>query len=303
MQTQNMAILKYFIRALRLPFVTASILPFILGSLLVARNFNLVRFLFGLAAVVSTHLCLNLFNDYADSKSGADWYDIRFYGFFGGSKLIQERVFSEKFYLHTAFAFLALAWLCVVRLAFILSAPMIIVFYAGIILLGWSYSGGPFKLSYRCLGELAVFILFGPVLVMGGYYVQTGIFPTWRGFLLSCPCGFLTSAILFANEVPDLSQDKQAGKFTLAGVIGPGNAYRLYYLLISLGFLFVALNVSVGYLKPYALISLALFFPAAKAAKILKRHPRDKSRLTESSRLTIAVQSMAVLAIIIFLNT
>lgn len=303
MQTQNIAVLRYFIRALRLPFVTASILPFTMGSLLAARNFDPVRFLFGLAAVVSTHLCLNLVNDYADSRSGADWHDVRFYGFFGGSKLIQERVFSEKFYLRTALAFLALACLCVVCLAVILPAPMITVFYAGIILLGWSYSGAPFKLSYRCLGECAVFILFGPALVMGGYYIQTGIFPTWRGFLLSCPCGFLTTAILFANEVPDLIQDKQAGKSTLVGMVGAKNAYRLYYLLVSLGLLSLALNVSVGYLKPYALVSLALFFPAAKAAKILKRYPGDKSKLTGSSRLTIAVQSTAVLVMIIFLNT
>ena len=75
-----------------LPFLSASVLPFVFGSLIIRDNFNLAGFLLGLVAVMSTHLSANLINDYADSKSGADWQDRSFYGLFGGSKLIQEKV-------------------------------------------------------------------------------------------------------------------------------------------------------------------------------------------------------------------
>ena len=101
--------LKNIIRALRLPFAAVSVLPFVFGSLLDWPYFDIPRFILGLIAAVGTHLGANLINDYADSKSGADWQDKRFFGFFGGSKLIQENVFSQRFYLNLALAFFALA--------------------------------------------------------------------------------------------------------------------------------------------------------------------------------------------------
>jgi 1,4-dihydroxy-2-naphthoate octaprenyltransferase len=64
-QKNNIAI---FIRALRLPFIVVSILPFIYGSLIERRGFNYGGFLLGLSAVISTHLSANLINDYADSR-------------------------------------------------------------------------------------------------------------------------------------------------------------------------------------------------------------------------------------------
>jgi len=101
--------IKNIIRAFRLPFLSASILPFIFGSLIKRGNFNLVGFLLGLVAASTTHLSANLLNDYADAKSGVDWRDRNFYKFFGGSKLIQEKVLSESFYLCAAVIFALLA--------------------------------------------------------------------------------------------------------------------------------------------------------------------------------------------------
>jgi ABC-type dipeptide/oligopeptide/nickel transport system ATPase component len=86
--------LKSLVRALRLPFITASILPFVFGSLIERTAFGYTGFCLGFLAVISVHLSANLINDYADSASGADAHDLRFFGFFGGSKLIQENVFS-----------------------------------------------------------------------------------------------------------------------------------------------------------------------------------------------------------------
>ena len=89
--------LGIFVRALRLPFITASIFPFIAGSLLSLPHFDVLRFITGLVCAASAHLSANLINDWADSRSGADNKDKHFYGFFGGSKLIQENILTEKF--------------------------------------------------------------------------------------------------------------------------------------------------------------------------------------------------------------
>ncbi|MGD9015680.1 MAG: prenyltransferase, partial [Candidatus Omnitrophota bacterium] len=135
--------LQKYIRALRLPFISASILPFILGSFIDKQSFLLGKFLIGLMAVVSTHLGANLLNDYADSKSGVDWQDRKWYTFFGGSKLIQEGELSEKFYFYAAMICFAIAAVCILMLSLFLRNFSIIGFYALILFLGFSYSHKP----------------------------------------------------------------------------------------------------------------------------------------------------------------
>ena len=214
-------------RALRLPFTAASVLPYLAGSLLSAESsFHPVRFVLGLGAVVFTHLSANAINDYADSKSGADWQDTRWYhGIFGGSKLIQEGRLSERFYYGTAVLLGGLAAVSVLALCLWIGTGTPFLFYVLVLALAWAYSQPPLKLSYRRLGEAAVFVLFGPVATMGGRYIQTGVFPDVSGLLLSLPFGFLTTAILFVNEVPDFAGDQAAGKDTWVAANGQRRAY------------------------------------------------------------------------------
>jgi len=289
---------KYIIRALRLPFLSASVLPFVFGSLIKKDNFNFSGFFLGLIAVAATHLSANLINDYADSKSGADWQDMNFYKFFGGSKLIQVKILPEKFYLVASIIFAFIASLCVILLSFIIKSLFALPIYSAIIFLSWSYSAKPLQFSYHRLGEIFIFILFGPALVMGGYFIQTGIFPDLKSFLASVPFGLFTTAILFANEIPDFLDDKKAGKLNWVSISGPKQAFLLYYLLMALAFSSILLIVIFGYLKPWALLAFIFILPAAKAGIILKNYPGDKARLVNSSKLTIAVQTMASLVLI-----
>jgi 1,4-dihydroxy-2-naphthoate octaprenyltransferase len=284
--------LKNIFRALRLPFLSVSVLPFIAGSVLAKEDFYPIGFVLGLIVVIATHLGANLINDYADSKSGVDWRDKRFYGFFGGSKLIQEGVFDEKSYLKAAIACLAAAACGVLLLALLLQDISVAIFFAVIALLAWAYSSEPFQLSYRGLGEIAVFVLFGPALVMGGSFIQTQVFPSLKSFLLSVPFGLLAVAVLFANEVPDLDDDRSAGKHTLVSFVGERNAFIVYYSLVIAAYLFVFFNIVFGEASALSFISFAGIFPAFKAAEIIRLYPGDKAKLMESSRLTIITQSL-----------
>jgi len=287
------------IRASRLPFITASILPFIFGSLIEKSNFNLIGFLLGLLAVVATHLSANLINDYADSKSGADWLDKRFFGFFGGSKLIQENIIPEGFYLRGAIILAIISAASVICLSFVLRSILPAAAYLAIIALSWSYSHKPLQFSYHRLGEIFIFLLFGPALVMGGYFIQSGIFPDMKSFLLSLPCGLLTTAILFANEVPDLNEDRKAGKFTWVSITGGKRAFLLYYLLVIAAFSSIVINIFLGYLKPFNAITLVFLLLSFKAAIILKKHYSEKELLVNSSKLTINVQALVTLVLIL----
>ncbi len=293
--------LKNVIRALRLPFVSASVLPFIFGSLIHGKVVNWPGFFLGIATVISTHLSANLINDYADSRSGADWQDLRFYNFFGGSKLIQEKIFSERFYLGAALICALLAACCVVCLALILRSFLPLVLSLAIMFLGWSYSTPPLRFSYRRLGEVIIFLLFGPAPVMGGYFIQSGIFPDWRGFILSLPFGMLTCAILFANELPDYAEDKKAGKLNWVSLTGAKAAFALYLCLIALAYGAIIWAIILKYLGSLAAFSFIFIPLGLKAAKILRRNFSDKDKLIESSRLTIILQGGVSIILILTL--
>ncbi len=288
-----------YIRALRLPFITASVIPFVLGSFINKSSFSLTRFIPGLICVILTHLGANLINDYADSRSGADWQDRKFYKFFGGSKLIQEGILSEKFYLRLAILCFIIAFGCIVLLAFLLGSISILVYYLIILGLSFFYSQKPLRFSYRGFGEVIIFILFGPALVMGGYFIQTRIFPEFRSFMLSLPLGFFTTAILYSNEIPDFLDDMKAGKRTWVSLIGQGKGFILYCLLAFLGFIFIVLNTILGYLSPWSLLSFALIPLVFKAINILKSYYYAKIKLIESSRLTITVHALVGMVLIL----
>jgi 1,4-dihydroxy-2-naphthoate octaprenyltransferase len=159
-----------YVRALRLPFVTASVLPFIYGSLLFWPRFNFPNFLLGLISVLATHIGANLINDYADSLFGVDWLDKNFYGFFGGSKLIQEGRFSERKYLWLFLSSFGVGFLAVGLLAVKIGSWFPFLVYLFIGFLGFSYSHKLLRFSYRYLGGLVIFVLFGPATVLRAHY-------------------------------------------------------------------------------------------------------------------------------------
>jgi 1,4-dihydroxy-2-naphthoate octaprenyltransferase len=291
--------LRNLIEAFRLPFVGASILPFIFGSVISRENFNLSGFILGFFAVLSTHISANLINDYADSRSGADWQDKNPYKFFGGSKFIQQNIFSERFYLKSAILFAIISAFSVLLLSLALKSFLVISAYCIVIVLSWFYSISPVKLSYRRVGEAAIFLLFGPVLVMGGYFIQTRIFPDLKSFLLSLPFGFFTTAILFANEVPDFTEDRNVGKNNWVSLIGVDKSFLFYCLLIGLGFSSIIINVFAKFLSPWACLTLILIVPAYSAAKIIKNYYDSKFKLIQSSKLTISIQTFVSICLIL----
>ncbi len=292
---------KIISRALRLPFLSASILPFVFGSVIERSGFNFFAFLVGLSAVLFAHLSANLANDFFDSKSGADWVDKEFYGFFGGSKLIQEGVLPPNFYLGSSLLCAGISFACVFFLGLALKSSFVFFMYFIIIVLSWQYTALPLRLSYRYLGEFFVFLLFGPAIVMGAYFIQTGIFPDLKSFFLSLIPGVLTAAILFSNEVPDYGDNVVAGKNNLVKVFTPEKSYLFYYFLFMLSYSLIIAGVLLQLLKPLALFSLIFLPIVIKAGNTLKRYWREKSKLVKSSEATILLQILIVVVLILSL--
>jgi 1,4-dihydroxy-2-naphthoate polyprenyltransferase len=135
-----------------------------------------------------------------------------------------------------------------------------------------------------------IFLLFGPALVMGGYFIQTEIFPDARSFILSLPFGFLTTALLFMNEVPDADADLKVGKRTWVPLVEKQNAHIVYALLTLFAFFYVAVCIALHYVHAGALWAFAGILFCFRAYIILKNNFDDKDRLLTASKLTIMGQ-------------
>ncbi len=223
-----------YLRALRLAFLPASLLPYALGVAYATRScaLSVPRVILGGAIVALAHLSANLINDYADSRLGADWQDLKCYTFFGGSKLIQLGILSEKWYRNAAC--ILYAAFGVLLFVFTLLCGPWYVLPLGILIAALSvqYSAPPLVLSYRGLGELTVMLLFGPAVVCGAYVMATGQWFDFNCVLLSAPVALWIGALLLCNEIADIRVDGKVGKRTLAVRLGLQRARGLYALTL-----------------------------------------------------------------------
>ena len=139
-----------------------------------------------------------------------------------------------------------LAALLGVYLALVSGWPVLLVGLA-CILAAVAYTGGPFPFGYYGLGDLVVFIFFGPVAVCGTYFVQAGDV-TWLALVCSLPVGFLITAILVVNNLRDIATDRAAGKQTLAVRLGASGARWEYALCLAAAYLAPLIFMLPGWL-------------------------------------------------------
>jgi 1,4-dihydroxy-2-naphthoate octaprenyltransferase len=134
------------------------------------------------------------------------------------------------------------------------------------------------------LGEIAVFIFMGPVIVMGSYYVQVQNI-TLPVVLTSLPVGFLVAAILHANNLRDLDDDRELGKRTLATVLGRDGAIMEYYVLIGGTYLSLVIVVLLG-LAPWLTLISVVTLPTALHLMRLAGREREPHALHPLLRKT-----------------
>lgn len=231
--------LQTWIMAARPKTMAAAIIPVLVGSALALSDGHFA-WLPALAALVGASLIqigTNFANDYFDAKKGADTDDR-----LGPTRVVQAGLISaDKVRTATALTF-GLAALLGVYLIWVAGWPIVIIGIASI-LSGIAYTGGPYPLGYNGLGDLFVFIFFGLIAVSATYFVQA---LQWSGvsFLAAIPVGFLSTAILVANNYRDIDTDRVAGKNTLAVRFGARAARAQYAILIFGAYLILPLHMA-----------------------------------------------------------
>lgn len=185
----------------------ASISPVLIGGALAAKMSPLSIPLFALTLLFSLLIQIgtNFANDYFDFLHGADRERV-------GPARATTKGWIQPQHMRLAFILFFVAAFAVSIPLMITCGPFSLFFVLSSIAFGILYTGGPKPLGYLGLGDILVLLYFGPIAVAGTYYVQQLEFPP---FLLTLAPGFLSCAILTANNLRDEPTDRAVGKNTL----------------------------------------------------------------------------------------
>ncbi|WP_019814985.1 1,4-dihydroxy-2-naphthoate polyprenyltransferase [Saccharomonospora saliphila] len=201
---------------------------------------------FALLVALSLIVGVNFANDYSDGVRGTDSDRVGPARLVGSGEAAPGRVLSAAL---TCFALAA-----VFGLALVASSGHWWMLAAGAVCIAaaWFYTGGRRPYGYAGLGEVAVFVFFGLVAVLGTVYVQTGAV-SWEALGCAVAVGSLSCAVLVANNLRDIPTDRETGKHTLAVRLGDAGTRRLYLGLVTVPF---AVTVLLGLGHPLALVGV-----------------------------------------------
>jgi 1,4-dihydroxy-2-naphthoate octaprenyltransferase len=156
----------------------------------------------------------------------------------------------------------------------------------------WLYTGGSKPYGYAGFGELAVFVFFGLVAVLGTQYTQA-LRVDWVGLVLAVTTGSLSSAVLVANNLRDIPTDAQSGKITLAVRLGDTGTRRLYLALLVLA---AVLTATLTVATPWCALGLVATPLALRAAAPVRsgRMGAELIPVLRDTGLALLVWSIAV---------
>ena len=201
----------------------------LIGGLLAVRDDVFDGLLLALTALglVLAHAGSNLVNDFWDFRRGTDSDDSP-RATYGPHPLKEESAKWRSFVLVTL-AILAAAAAIGIYLT-VVTGPVLLAFAltgAFVLLL---YSGGPLPLKYFGFGEIAVFIVWGPLMIGGTYYVMAETLPGWV-VLASVPYALGVTTVLFGKHIDKLTFDSEHGIRTMPMLLGEAAARRATQVL------------------------------------------------------------------------
>ena len=243
-----------------LPAITAVALSY--GN----EEFSWIAALAALVGVMFLHLGMNLLDDYFDYRVGSAEArkEVVGEGFRGRMTKYPYLTSGEatvKQLVKAIFCFLGIAAAMGV-VVFAIRGGMILIWAVAALIIGASYSGGPLKLGFRGLGELVIFVMFGPLMMSGVYYSVTGVVD-WKIWLLSTAVGLLVMNIVYSHSVLDAVPDKKMGKTTMAHLMGGKEGQMTLSTFVNVApYLIVALGVVLGMLN-IAFLTVVLVMPVS----------------------------------------
>lgn len=242
--------------ATRVPFLTATIVPVLLGAMVARWHGFSAWWLFALCMLGGSaiHLGLNVANDIADATSGADDANVNPTMFSGGSRMIQYGLVSLKAMTTASIALYAVGIGIGIALAATRGWELLWIGAAGVFL-SIFYTAPPLKLVHRGLGEICVALGFGPIMAVGTYFVIAQRI-SFEAFYASLPVAIFIMLVLYVNQIPDRPADEAAGKRTIVVRLGQSSIIAGYAISVLVAYGLVIAGVVTDLMPVWTLLML-----------------------------------------------
>jgi 1,4-dihydroxy-2-naphthoate polyprenyltransferase len=249
------------------------------GAAIALDGFRAVPALLALVVALALQVAVNYANDYSDGRRGTDADRV------GPMRLVGSGAAEPRQVLLAAVLAFGVAAVAGVALA-ALSSWWLVAVGAVCIVAAWTYTGGPVPYGYRALGEVFVFVFFGPVAVVGTTFAQTRDVEA-LAVVASLTPGLQIVALLVVNNLRDRAGDAAVGKRTLAVLLGDRATRWSFTGLLVVSLLAVA---AIGAVRPWVLLGLLaapLAVPPARTVLTGGTGPQLIGALQQTGRLTL----------------
>ena len=291
----NKSKLKEFFMCTRPHSYPASIAPVLFGATYALGyeiKFSILKFILFLLACLLIQAATNLFNEYYDYKHGLDKIDSE-----GISGSIVKGNLSPREVMVGALVLYALVFILGLILTFMTSLYVLLV---GLVcmLAGYFYTGGKYPIAYSPFGEVVSGFFMGTIIISLSFYFQTG-YVNADIIVVSLPLFIMIGAILLANNIRDLDNDKESGRRTYAILVGRNNAIKT---MASSFIVVYLLNVLFIVTKYASWWNLLVFVTIPLAIKIIRGFSASSHKKTMApfmvltAKLTIFVGFIMSLA-------
>ncbi len=232
----------------------------------------LLPFSLALVGLVTAHAASNLFNDYWDAKHGIDTSVDYFRPAYMPHPTLSGMM-SPRGLFSLGLGHLVLM-LAITSYFVALRGPLVLVFAGLGVLFLTLYAGGPHPLKRIGLGEPTVFVVWGPLMVGGTFFVLSGTLPLWV-IVASIPYAVSVTTVLFGKHIDKIDYDTPLGVKTVPVLLGEAVTKTVLKALILIAYAAVVGLVATRFLPVWSLISLLALPRASQLFRVLSE-PRPK---------------------------
>jgi 1,4-dihydroxy-2-naphthoate polyprenyltransferase len=223
------------------------------GLLAIGNDAGAVNYLYltlSVVGLVVAHAANNMINDYFDLEGGVDTDDyVR--ALYAPHPILSgwltKRQLAAAILLANGIDLAIMLFLVAVR------GPWVAGFAFAGLFVSIFYVAPPIRLKHHGLGEPGVFLVWGPLMIGGTYFVATGTLPGWV-WLASLPYAILVTTVLFGKHIDKISADEQRGIHTLPVLLGEPLAKRVAQGLMIAFYPIVIGTALAGYIGPFVLV-------------------------------------------------
>ncbi len=260
----------------RAAVVSMTLTSGLIGGLMavkLAENPNWFYFTLALIGLVFAHISNNLMNDYYDYRGGVDTQDYTRAQY--APHPILSGFLTEKGLLRAALTCNAVDFVIMVFLA-MQRGWLVVVFALLGLFISIFYVAPPLKLKHHGLGEPSVFLIWGPLMIGGTYFVTAGTLPPPPVWLAGIPYALLVTTVLIGKHIDKYHEDQAKGIHTIPVLLGEERSRKLNIVLMISFYPLVAGLVLAGILDVWVLLVL-LALPRLREMVRLTGEPKPES--------------------------